>query len=367
MNAELVAKPEQRDGATQRAPLLRIENLSVQFSGSREPAVQDVSLTVHERQTLAVVGESGCGKTVTALSVLRLLNERRVQLRGSIRYQDRELLNCSERQMRSIRGGEVAMIFQEPMTSLNPVYTIGDQVMEAALLHRDVNARQAAELAEQAMADVGIDQPSRRMDQYPHEFSGGMRQRAMIAMALVCQPKLLLADEPTTALDVTTQKRILELLDELQRTHSMAMMLITHDFGVVAACADVVCVMYAGRVLEYAAADVLLTDPQHPYTQGLLRSLPELKAQRDRLTTVRHWIRSCSAYERGIDNNTELIPWWSDALGEDDDGPVALREVRPQHWVLCRSVDEHDGSGSQRPDLDVRRESIQSGGGASCG
>ena len=332
--------------------LLRIENLRVRFRNKQMPAVNGASMTVHTQQTLAVVGESGCGKTVTALSVLQLLDADAATMNGAIHWKNNDLLQHDERRMRRVRGGEIAMIFQEPMTSLNPVYSIGDQIVEAARLHRQANARQASELTLQAMADVGIDHPARRMKQYPHEFSGGMRQRAMIAMALVCEPDLLLADEPTTALDVTTQARILTLLKQLQERRGMAIMLISHDFGVVAQNADVVCVMYGGRVVEYASAAGLFNTPRHPYTQGLLRSMPGLRDTRTRLTTVRHWIGQCEAMRAGIDGDRNLLPWWPDGPADSDASPV-LRTVGDEHWVLCRGNDQSHPL--VVPDIAVRR------------
>src|SRR5438874_4591902 len=255
-------------------PLLEIKDLDVAFETNRGDVrpVRDVSLTIHPGQTVAVVGESGCGKSVTAMSILRLIPSPPGKvLGGKINFEGRDLLGLSEREMQHVRGKDVAMIFQEPMTSLNPVYTIGDQIVEAITLHQGVGTRKAYEIAEQSLRDVGIADPHRRLSAYPHEMSGGMRQRVMIAMALSCQPKLLIADEPTTALDVTIQAQILELLRRLQREKRMAIMLITHDLGVVAENADVVAVMYASRIAEYAAVEELFDSPKHPYTEGLFR------------------------------------------------------------------------------------------------
>src|SRR5258706_376121 len=219
-------------------PLLELRDLSIAFNAERGEIrpVRDVSYSIYPGQTLAVVGESGCGKSVTALSILRLIPSPPGKvLSGEVEFAGRNLLDLSEREMRSVRGRDIAMIFQEPMTSLNPVYTIGDQIAEAVMLHQRVKQRQAYEIAELAMRDVGISDPGRRLFEYPHQMSGGMRQRVMIAMALSCKPKLLIADEPTTALDVTIQAQILELLRKIQRDTGMAMLLITHDLGVVAA------------------------------------------------------------------------------------------------------------------------------------
>ena len=257
-------------------PLLEIADFALSFVGGdgvATKAVDGVSLTVHPRQTLAVVGESGCGKSVTALSVLRLIPRPPGRIdRGSIVLDGvGDLLRLSEKQMLPVRGREIAMIFQEPMTCLNPVFTIGEQIIETILLHQDVKRTHAVQIALEAMNEVGIPRPAERLRAYPHQFSGGMRQRVMIAMALACRPRLLLADEPTTALDVTIQAQILDLLAMLQQQRGMGVMLITHDLGVVAQNADVACVMYAGRVVEYARVPDLFERPLHPYTRGLLR------------------------------------------------------------------------------------------------
>ena len=240
----------------QHRPLLEIQGLNVAFETSRGDVrpVRDVSLSIFPGQTVALVGESGCGKSVTAMSILRLIPSPPGKvLGGQILFEGRDLLSLSEREMRAVRGKDIAMIFQEPMTSLNPVYTVGDQIVEAVRLHQGVGTNEAYRIAEQALRDVGIADPHRRIHEYPHRMSGGMRQRVMIAMALSCQPKLLIADEPTTALDVTIQAQILELLRKLQRQRGMAMLLITHDLGVVAENADVINVMYASRIVECAA------------------------------------------------------------------------------------------------------------------
>src|SRR5438128_5901930 len=270
-------------------PLLELRNLTVAFDTERGQIrpVRNVSLSIFPGQTVALVGESGCGKSVTSLSILRLIPQPPGRfLGGKVLLNGRNLLDLSEREMRSVRGKEIAMIFQEPMTSLNPVYTIGDQIAEAIILHQNVRSRQAIEIAEQSLRDVGIADPGRRLHEYPHQMSGGMRQRAMIAMALSCQPKLLIADEPTTALDVTIQAQILELLRKLQREKGMSILLITHDLGVVAENADVVNVMYASRIVESATVEDLFDKPQHPYTDGLFRSVPKLGAHAARLATI---------------------------------------------------------------------------------
>ncbi len=270
-------------------PLLSIRNLNVGFDTGGEVlrAVRDLSVDVLPGQTVALVGESGCGKSVTALAVMRLLSEPpgRV-LCGEVWFDGRNLLALPEHEMRRMRGRDIAMIFQEPMTSLNPVLTIGDQISEAVSLHQEVSAREAYRVAEAALRQVGIAEPASRMRDYPHQMSGGMRQRVMIAMALSCRPRLLIADEPTTALDVTIQAQILDLLRRLRRETGMALLLITHDLGVVAENADVVGVMYAGRLVELGGVEHVLADPRHPYTRGLLRSMPRLGAKARRLETI---------------------------------------------------------------------------------
>src|SRR5215218_3082587 len=270
-------------------PLLEVNNLNIAFETSRGDVrpVRDVAFSIYPGQTVALVGESGCGKSVTAMSILRLIPQPPGKvLGGQILFEGRDLLVLPEKDMRTVRGRDIAMIFQEPMTSLNPVYTVGDQIVEAVMLHQRVRTREAYEIAEEAMRDVGISDPKRRLHEYPHQMSGGMRQRVMIAMALSCKPKLLIADEPTTALDVTIQAQILELLRKLQREQGMAILLITHDLGVVAENADVVAVMYASRVVETATVEDLFDRPQHPYTEALLRSVPKLHAHAERLMTI---------------------------------------------------------------------------------
>ncbi|MCK4874046.1 MAG: ABC transporter ATP-binding protein [Phycisphaerales bacterium] len=324
-------------------PLLEIIDLSVSFDNGRGPrirAVDGLHLAVHPKQTLALVGESGCGKSVSAMTVLRLVPCPPGRIDGgSILFQGGDLLALSERDMRRVRGNDIAMIFQEPMSSLNPVFTIGDQIIEAILLHQDVNAKQARRLARKALDDVGIADAETMIDQYPHQFSGGMRQRVMIAMALACEPKLLLADEPSTALDVTIQARILDLLRSLQDSRDMGIMLITHDMGVVAENADVVCVMYAGRVVEYATVFDLFENPLHPYTRGLLASIPTLGDSKRRLTTIRDVIDNPDEFTRLPGAEQGVRPWWPDheqptdlvpdARGRDD----VLDEIAPDHWV----------------------------------
>lgn len=270
-------------------PLLEIENLKMTFDteDGRVTALDGVSLCVHAGETVALVGESGCGKSVTSLSVLRLIPcpPGRIE-EGSIRFEGEDLLRKSERQMREIRGRDITMIFQEPMTSLNPVFTCGSQLMEAVGQHQRLTKAQAKEKVVEMLRLVGIPLPEQRFDEYPHQMSGGMRQRVMIGMALCCAPKLLIADEPTTALDVTIQAQILDLLIKLRKKMGMAILLITHDMGVVAEMAERVVVMYAGKVIEEAPARELFRAPAHPYTQGLLDSIPRLDVKEDELKTI---------------------------------------------------------------------------------
>ena len=265
------------------APLLAVRGLCVSFSTSdgEVPAVQDASFSIGQGRILGLVGESGCGKSVTALALMGLLPAPPAcELAGEVRLADRNLLALAEREWQAVRGQTIAMIFQEPMTSLNPVQRVGDQIAEAVRVHRRVGRRAAREQAVALLDQVGIPAPAERSRAYPHELSGGMRQRVMIAMALACRPALLIADEPTTALDVTIQAQILDLLRQLQDELGMSLLLITHDLGVIAELADDVAVMYAGRIVEYAPVKALFEDPQHPYTQGLLTSMPSLATDR---------------------------------------------------------------------------------------
>jgi oligopeptide/dipeptide ABC transporter ATP-binding protein len=269
--------------------LLQVRNLKTHFFTDEgvARAVNGVSLAIRPHETLGVVGESGCGKSVTALSILRLIPQPPGRIvEGEILFEGADLLQLSEREMRGIRGNEISMIFQEPMSSLNPVYAVGDQIAEAIMLHQKVSKHEARSRAVEMLKRVGIPSPETRVDEYPHQLSGGMRQRVMIAMALSCNPALLIADEPTTALDVTIQAQILELLNGLQKDFGMAIMLITHDLGVIAETAHRVVVMYAGIVVEEAEVVRLFEEPKHPYTRGLLDSIPKLTEKQARLATI---------------------------------------------------------------------------------
>lgn len=316
--------------------LLSIKSLSTHFYTEQGlvKAVQDVSFDIRVGKTLAVVGESGCGKSVTALSTMRLIPWPPGKIvEGDIRLNDKSLLSLSKRQMRQIRGNEIAMIFQEPMTSLNPVFTVGSQIIETIVLHRKVSRHAARHLAIEMMRKVGIADPQRRIDEYPHQMSGGMRQRVMIAMALSCSPKLLIADEPTTALDVTIQAQILELLRQLQRDEGMSILLITHDLGVVAENADDVVVMYASRVVETAASKPLFEKPLHPYTQGLLRSLPRLGEKKERLDVIGGVVPSPLRFPTGCKFHPRC-PIGKDAPRCQQHEPP-LKEVSPGRCAAC--------------------------------
>src|SRR5437762_1031135 len=258
--------------------LLEVDGLKTYFPtrAGLVKSVDDVSFYIDEGELLGLVGESGCGKSITALSVMRLISPPGRIAGGSIKFKGEELTTATAERMREIRGNDIAMIFQDPMTSLNPVFTVGEQIAEAVRLHRNLNKHDAWQAAIAAMREVSIPSPERRARDYPHQLSGGLRQRVMIAMALACDPELLIADEPTTALDVTIQAQILELLDTLRNTRKLAVLLITHDLGVVAEVADRVCVMYTGKIIEESGVDEIFEKPKHPYTQGLLRSVPKL-------------------------------------------------------------------------------------------
>jgi peptide/nickel transport system ATP-binding protein len=265
------------------APLLEVNDLRVHFEteDGLVQALDGITYAVEPGQVLGIVGESGSGKSVSSLTVMGLTRSRNARISGEVMFDGRNLLKASEEDMRQLRGNDIAMIFQDPLSSLHPFYKIGDQLVEAVRSHRDVSKAQARDRAVEMLGLVGIPEPRRRVDGYPHEFSGGMRQRVMIAMALINEPKLLIADEPTTALDVTVQAQILDLIERLQSELDTAIVMITHDLGVVAEVTDDIAVMYAGRIVEYADKEAIFGGPEHPYTWGLLRSIPRLDLPRD--------------------------------------------------------------------------------------
>ncbi|MGZ3772902.1 MAG: ABC transporter ATP-binding protein [Pseudobdellovibrionaceae bacterium] len=284
--------------------LLDVQNLKTRFKTDDGTflAVDDVSFSVKKGQTLGIVGESGCGKSVTSLSIMRLIQKPGNIESGKILFKGQDLLSLSDDKMRDIRGNEIAMIFQEPMTSLNPVYTIGDQIEEAILLHqKELNKQQARERAVDMLRIVGIPAPEKRFHEYPHQLSGGMRQRVMIAMAISCNPELLIADEPTTALDVTIQAQILDLMRKLQKDFRAGMILITHDLGVVAEMCQEVAVMYAGRVVEFGTVEDIFYRPKHPYTRGLLDSIPHFETGQklEQLKTIKGMVPSLYNLPKG--------------------------------------------------------------------
>jgi oligopeptide/dipeptide ABC transporter ATP-binding protein len=310
------------------APLLSVRNLQTHFRTEEGlfRAVDGVSFEIGRGQTLGVVGESGCGKSVTALTLMGLVPQPPGEIAGGeVLFDGRDLLKLDRDDMRRLRGDRIAMIFQEPMTSLNPVYTVGEQITEAILAHRDVSAAEARRLAVEMLAKVRIPSPDKRIDDYPHHMSGGMRQRVMIAMALACAPDLLIADEPTTALDVTIQAQILDLMRQLKAESNAAILLITHDLGVVAELVDHVVVMYAGKVVESAPVADLFADPQHPYTIGLLGSIPRLDEGRDRLAAIEGRVPSPYAPPPGCRFNPRC-PFAIDRCREE---APPLVEVRP--------------------------------------
>ncbi len=279
--------PSDPAGAAAEAPLLEVEDFSLRFRGMPTDQIRQVSFSVAAGETLCIVGESGCGKSVTSLALMGLLPADVAEMRGGeMRFRGAALNLGDERAMRQLRGDAMTMIFQEPMTSLNPAFRVGEQIAEAVMAHRDVDQAEAESRALAMLARVGIPAPERRMREYPHQLSGGMRQRVMIAMALVNDPALLIADEPTTALDVTIQAQILDLIRAIQAENGMGVMMITHDLGVVAEVADTVAVMYAGTIVEAGPAARIFADPQHPYTIGLMSSIPALTGPRGRLATV---------------------------------------------------------------------------------
>jgi oligopeptide/dipeptide ABC transporter ATP-binding protein len=315
-------------------PLLNVQGLSVRFDGAPKGVnvVDDVSFSVRKGKTLCIVGESGCGKSVTSLALMGLLPTPPARIvAGSATFDGRDLLTLTERERADLRGDRMAMIFQEPMTSLNPAFTIGDQIAEGIVRHRNVSKADAMGRALEMLKKVRIPAPEKRLRAYPHEMSGGMRQRVMIAMALANDPELLIADEPTTALDVTIQAQILTLIKRLQEETGTAMILITHDLGVVAEVADEVAVMYAGHVVESGPVEAIFADPQHPYTIGLMGSVPSLGRRQGRLATIRGTVPPAELMPKGC-RFTPRCPF-SDARCGNELPP--LGEIRPGHYARC--------------------------------
>jgi oligopeptide/dipeptide ABC transporter ATP-binding protein len=324
-------------------PVLRVHDLKTYFVTDRGSgtarAVDGVSFELAAGETLGIVGESGCGKTVMSLSILRLIPEPPGHiLPGSfIEFEGRNLLTLPPRELRAVRGNRIAMVFQEPMTSLNPVLPVGAQVAEAALVHQKLSRADARKRTIDLLRLVGIPDPETRVDDYPHQLSGGMRQRVMIAMALICHPQILIADEPTTALDVTIQAQILDLLGRLRRELNMAVLLITHDLGVVAGSADRVVVMYAGQVVETAATRALFATPQHPYTEGLLASIPRLDQPRERLRSIPGSVPPATAWPTGCRFHPRCPYAWDKCRTEE---PPLLETGTPGHSARCWLVAE---------------------------
>ncbi len=320
-------------------PLLTIENLKIYFNMliGTVKAVDDVSFSINRGETLGVVGESGCGKSVTAMSLLQLIPMPPGELvSGHAFFEDKDLLHLSAKEIRNICGNRISMIFQEPMTSLNPVFTIGNQMCESIQLHQGADKKEAKEKAVEMLELVGIPEAVRRIDEYPHQLSGGMRQRVMIAMALSCNPALLIADEPTTALDVTIQAQILELMSDLKKQINMSIMMITHDLGVIAETADRVIVMYCGKIVEEAEVNSLFENPSHPYTRQLIASLPRLDAEPKRLQEIPGIVPTLHNPPEGC----AFHPRCSVARPSCKLRSPELVEIKPGHLVACDPVVE---------------------------
>ncbi len=321
--------------------LLEVKNLKTYFytDDGVAKAVDDVSFDLDKGETLGVVGESGCGKSVSALSIMRLIPDPPGKIvGGEILFKGTDILKVSEREMQDIRGNDIGMIFQEPMTSLNPVFTCGDQIEEAVILHQKLNKEQAKEKAIEMLKLVGIPAPEQRYNEYPHQLSGGMRQRIMIAMALSCNPEILIADEPTTALDVTVQAQILELINRLQRELGMGVIMITHDLGVIAEISTRVAVMYASKVAEYGNVNQIFYNPKHPYTIGLLNSIPKLNKSKGRLATIEGNVPPPTNYPKGCHFCTRcsfvIDKCWTEQ--------PPLFQIEEGHTAACWRVNEID-------------------------
>ena len=316
--------------------LLEVKNLRTYFFTGEGlvKAIAGIDFTIDRGETLALVGESGCGKSMTALSLLRLVPEPGRIVEGEIRFDDLDILHIPETEIRRVRGNRIGMIFQEPMTSLNPVFRIGDQIMESPQLHRGYKKEKSTRIAAELLHSVGIPAAEQRLKDYPHQLSGGMRQRVMIAMALACNPQLLIADEPTTALDVTIQAQIMDLLGKIKAERNMATLLITHDLGVVAENADRVAIMYAGLILETAPVKELYANPIHPYTRGLLACIPRVGERRKRLVPIEGNVPKPGSGNEGCSFLERCDEAFATCRGE----VPSLKEVQPGHWVRCWQV-----------------------------
>jgi len=319
-----------------KKPIIEVKNLRTYFNtdGGVARAVENVSFDVYPGETLGIVGESGCGKSVTALSMMRLVAQPPgFYAGGEILFNGKDILNMSKEKIQSIRGNTISMIFQEPMTSLNPVFTCGNQIIEAVKLHQNLDDVAARKKAVEMLALVGIPDPERRVDEYPHQLSGGMRQRVMIAMSLSCNPSVLIADEPTTALDVTIQAQILELIENLQKEMGLAVIMITHDLGVIAEICDRVIVMYAGQIQEIASVHELFENPKHPYTKALMESIPVLNEEVQRLRTLPGMVPSLLELGDGCRFCNRFEPDNCPCAGTKEN--QKLVEFNPDHYVRC--------------------------------
>lgn len=314
--------------------ILIVENLTTSFLINNQyyPAVDDVSFSVHENEIVAIVGESGCGKSALALSIMQLHDKEKTRLQGAITFKSKNLVDATESKLNKIRGKEIGMIFQEPLTALNPLLTIGKQIEENLDYHASLSRQQKKEKAVHLLEQVGIANPKQVYKQYPHELSGGMRQRVMIAIAIACSPSLVIADEPTTALDVTIQAQILDLLKDLQKEAKMGLILITHDLSVVAETADRVIVMYAGQIVEMGTVHTVFQRPLHPYTKSLLHSIPSAIQKKERLHVIQGIVPSLSKIERSECRFKNRIPWIPTHAHEYN---PKLHEVGPNHFVRC--------------------------------
>lgn len=321
--------------------LLEVKNLKTYFytDDGVAKAVDDVSFTLDKGETLGLVGESGCGKSVSALSIMRLIPDPPGKIAGGeIYFKGKNILSFSEKEMQEVRGNDIGMIFQEPMTSLNPVFTCGNQIEEAVILHQKLSKEDAKVKAIEMLNLVGIPAPEQRYNEYPHQLSGGMRQRIMIAMALCCNPEILIADEPTTALDVTVQAQILELINKLQRELGMGVIMITHDLGVIAEVSNKVAVMYASKVAEFGNVDQIFYNPKHPYTIGLLNSIPKLNKAKERLSTIEGSVPPPTHYPKGCHFCTRC----TFAIQKCWEQEPQLQEVEKGHTAACWRISEID-------------------------